>query len=74
MGEDHVHGDADGPGGEEALVVEGGEACEEFEQGVLGEVGGGLMGAAVGAEHSETDGEEAVLVGIEEGGECAGVA
>ena len=66
VAEDDVHRDADRPGGELALGVKLREALDDFDQGVLGEVCGGLAIVGGGAEHAEADGVEAVLMRGEE--------
>jgi len=65
-----VHGDADHPGGELASPVEVGEVLNDFDEGVLGGIAGGL--AVV--EHAETNGVELVLVAAEEFGPSVGLA
>jgi hypothetical protein len=53
-----VHGDADQPGAEFGAFVEGLDALNELDEGVLGEISGGI---AV-AEHPEADTEDSILV------------
>jgi len=69
VGEADVHGDAGGPSEELGAAVELGEPGDDADHGVLADIGG-----LARVSHAQADGEESLLVALEERTPGIGVA